>query len=111
MDLSTMQSRLNHNFYVSSTLFEKDVSLIVHNCKVYNGPQTTYFRHAEDFWVEYVQLAKKHEIHTKLALDENNNVVPLSTLQDKISDPTVSPKQHPAGQNLMSDETIVHVRR
>jgi histone acetyltransferase len=86
MDLTTMQSKLNNGIYIDSTLFEQDVALISHNCKVYNGPQTTYFKHAEEFWIYYVQLSKKYDLHDRLVWDSSLNKVVSAPKGDQRGD-------------------------
>ncbi|KAL0112065.1 hypothetical protein PUN28_013352 [Cardiocondyla obscurior] len=44
MDLKTMQDRLNSGYYVIKKLFIADMSRIFTNCRLYNSPDTDYYR-------------------------------------------------------------------
>jgi histone acetyltransferase len=44
MDLGTMLNRVNSYFYRSKEAFVDDFKLMIENCKIYNSPETTYFR-------------------------------------------------------------------
>lgn len=47
MDLKTMTKRLNERHYKTKDMFKTDFFLVVNNCKLYNTPETTYYRCAE----------------------------------------------------------------
>uniref|UniRef100_U5EJ34 histone acetyltransferase n=1 Tax=Corethrella appendiculata TaxID=1370023 RepID=U5EJ34_9DIPT len=44
MDLKTMGERLKNRYYVSRRLFMADMQRIFTNCRIYNSPDTEYFR-------------------------------------------------------------------
>ncbi|XP_055603504.1 histone acetyltransferase KAT2A [Uranotaenia lowii] len=44
MDLKTMGERLKNKYYVSRRLFMADMARIFTNCRLYNSPETEYFR-------------------------------------------------------------------
>lgn len=45
-DLKTMETRLKNFYYVHKRLFIADMNRIVTNCRLYNSPETEYFRSA-----------------------------------------------------------------
>ncbi|XP_062563590.1 histone acetyltransferase KAT2A isoform X1 [Armigeres subalbatus] len=44
MDLKTMGERLKNKYYISRRLFMADMARIFTNCRLYNSPETEYFR-------------------------------------------------------------------
>ncbi|KAF9976942.1 hypothetical protein BGZ73_007452 [Actinomortierella ambigua] len=50
MDLSTMRSKVDRGFYPKLDLFLEDFKLICDNCKVYNAPDTLYYKQAQKLW-------------------------------------------------------------
>lgn len=44
IDLKTMQDRLNSGYYVIKRLFIADMLRIFTNCRLYNSPDTEYYR-------------------------------------------------------------------
>ncbi|KAJ8932177.1 hypothetical protein NQ314_014864 [Rhamnusium bicolor] len=58
MDLKTMTERLKSRYYVSRRLFIADMMRIFTNCKIYNLPETEYYRCAENLQ-QYFQTKMK----------------------------------------------------
>ncbi|XP_050452975.1 histone acetyltransferase KAT2A-like [Cataglyphis hispanica] len=58
MDLKTMQDRLNAGYYVIKRLFIADMLRIFINCRLYNSPDTEYYRCANAL-EEYFQTRMK----------------------------------------------------
>lgn len=56
MDLAEMTRRMNTGFYTSKQLFERDMALVVGNCRRYNAPMTTYYRCADAVEVAFKRL-------------------------------------------------------
>lgn len=49
MDIKTLETNLNtNNIYQNSTQFTKDVLKIFSNCRLYNQPQTVYYKCANE---------------------------------------------------------------
>ncbi|CAO1442890.1 unnamed protein product [Diamesa serratosioi] len=48
MDLKTMTDRLKHKYYVTRRLFMADMARIFANCRLYNSPETEYFKCANN---------------------------------------------------------------
>lgn len=48
MDLKTMGDRLKKGYYVTRRLFMADMARIFSNCRIYNSPETEYFRNANN---------------------------------------------------------------
>lgn len=45
IDLRTMGERLKSRYYVSKRLFIADMTRIFTNCRLYNSPDTDYYRY------------------------------------------------------------------
>ncbi|XP_018562120.1 histone acetyltransferase KAT2A isoform X2 [Anoplophora glabripennis] len=58
MDLKTMMERLKSRYYVSRRLFIADMMRIFTNCKMYNLPETEYYKSAEHLQ-QYFQTKMK----------------------------------------------------
>jgi histone acetyltransferase len=59
MDLGTMLSKVNSNFYRSKEAFLDDFKLMIENCKIYNSPETTYFRCAAALDLKFPDIWSK----------------------------------------------------
>ena len=66
MDLETLAAKVKRNEYISLEAFKKDVQLIFDNCRLYNTPETGYYKCAvllEKFFNEQVaRRSKKEEV-------------------------------------------------
>jgi histone acetyltransferase len=47
MDLETISIRLNRKFYRTIDIFTSDFRRMFDNCRVYNSPNTEYYKYAE----------------------------------------------------------------
>ncbi|XP_067931854.1 histone acetyltransferase KAT2A-like [Watersipora subatra] len=62
MDLETMSKRLKSNYYVSKKLFIADMSRMVANCRVYNEPDTEYYRCANILEKYFLTKCRDHKL-------------------------------------------------
>lgn len=60
MDLKTMDQRLNAHYYTTREQFERDVNLIVSNCKEYNDRSTSYYKCATVVEEMFRKVMAKH---------------------------------------------------
>ncbi|ORY70545.1 Bromodomain-containing protein, partial [Neocallimastix californiae] len=47
MDFGTMQKKIDTKKYKSISEFQNDFELVIKNAKIYNAPETIYYRSAE----------------------------------------------------------------
>ena len=62
IDLSTIEKKLNNDFYKSRQMFLADLELMFENCRSYNGSDTPYYKCAnslEQFVNNYVKQSWK----------------------------------------------------
>eukprot|EP00834_Sanchytrium_tribonematis_P004499 NODE_225_length_12315_cov_1.300671.p2 type:complete len:344 gc:universal NODE_225_length_12315_cov_1.300671:11477-10446(-) len=63
MDLRKLAEKVTNNEYVSLEAFKRDVQLIFDNCRIYNAPNTPYYKSAdslEKFFQSKLLLREKH---------------------------------------------------
>eukprot|EP01071_Lankesteria_metandrocarpae_P003744 Lankesteria_metandrocarpae@DN3161_c0_g1_i1.p1 len=60
MDFSSMELKIKSGSYTEFELFEKDITLIVTNCKTYNSPATVYVKNALQLEVWWSRNRKKY---------------------------------------------------
>jgi histone acetyltransferase len=58
-DLGTMSKRLDEGYYDSKEVFISDVELIVSNCKLFNAPETAYYKAAVGLQKRFRKLVPK----------------------------------------------------
>jgi len=61
MDLQTMEDRLNKNCYSTKKMFEKDMMIMFNSCRLYNRPDTVYYKCADV--VEKFYYGKLRELY------------------------------------------------
>ena len=54
MDLSTLANELESGKYKNKNMFEKDLRKIFNNARIYNGPNTHYYKNA-DFLENFIE--------------------------------------------------------
>ncbi|KAG0380438.1 Bromodomain and PHD finger-containing protein 1 [Mortierella sp. AD032] len=69
MDLSTMRSKVDRNFYPTIDEFLKDFQLVCDNARLYNAKETLYWRQADKLW-DWGSRAIERERKTILDRDE-----------------------------------------
>ncbi|CAJ0649779.1 3364_t:CDS:10 [Entrophospora sp. SA101] len=50
MDFGTMRQKIEKNEYKTIDEFKTDLDLVIKNCKIYNAPNTIYYKSAERIW-------------------------------------------------------------
>ncbi|KAF9186393.1 hypothetical protein BGZ51_002036 [Haplosporangium sp. Z 767] len=78
MDLSTMRAKVERNFYPNIDEFLKDFKLVCDNARLYNAPETLYWRQANRLW-EWGSKAIERE--RKSVLDKEEEL--LRTVKDE----------------------------
>ncbi|KAF9124140.1 pre-mRNA-splicing factor prp46 [Mortierella sp. 14UC] len=78
MDLSTMRSKVDRNFYPTIDEFLKDFQLVCDNARLYNAKETLYWRQADKLW-DWGSRAIERERKTILDRDEEM----LRTVKDE----------------------------
>jgi len=58
MDLSTIEARLEDNYYRTFDLFVTDFQLMFNNCRTYNSRDTTYYECAENLEAYFKKLMR-----------------------------------------------------
>jgi hypothetical protein len=78
MDLSTMRSKVDRNFYPTIDEFLNDFQLVCDNARLYNAKETLYWRQADKLW-DWGSRAIERERKTILDRDEET----MRTVKDE----------------------------
>ena len=62
VDLETMAKRLKNSYYVSKHLFIADMKRMMSNCRIYNEPDTEYYRCANTLEKFFFSKCKDHKL-------------------------------------------------
>ena len=87
MDLSTISSRLNQNFYQHFDDFLSDIILIWNNCRIYNLPDSAIVQQVEIMENNMLRFCNINEISLKnsmnrLNIEENPDIIPFKDKLD-----------------------------
>ncbi|ORX43976.1 Bromodomain-containing protein, partial [Piromyces finnis] len=73
MDFGTMQKKIDTKQYSSISQFQYDFELVIQNAKIYNAPETIYYRTADKISKIGTRLIEK-EINTIKNIKEKNQL-------------------------------------
>jgi histone acetyltransferase len=62
MDLKTMTERLKRGYYTHKNMFMIDMRRMLRNCRIYNGPETEYYKCADALQKFYVSKMQEFGI-------------------------------------------------
>lgn len=62
VDLETMNKRLKNSYYVSKKLFIADMTRMMGNCRLYNEPETEYYKCANTLEKFFIAKCKDHKL-------------------------------------------------
>lgn len=108
MDFSTMKQKINNDLYVSIDDIKDDFNLMCENAKIYNQPDTIYYKAAAKLQASCQKILSEKKCNLKDDLIEVENDFEESALLDNEDNNSTS-TIHPSNQIESCPEIVAHL--